>query len=425
MLGRRTFLQAGAFSAFSLLAPWRLAWAEDAKADPALDPTKGDPRTKPGAIIVLWLGGGPSQLETFDPKPGTKEGGPTKAIKTRAPGIEIGEDYPRLADSMDQIALIRSLVTPDGEHERGTYYLRTGYRLAPSVAHPALGAVFAHELAPKELEIPAHIAIEPSFGAPRGGLLGASYDAFATGDPKDPLPDVKPHVDEARLDKRAKDLSVVESAFAKGREDRAKATGHAALAERARSTMTSPRLKAFDYKEEPKELLAKYGDSAFGRGCLVARRLVQQGVRAIEVGLPGWDTHADNFPAHKKLASELDPAFATLIADLKDKGLLETTLVVCMGEFGRTPKINIRDGRDHHTKGFSVALAGRSIKGGALVGETSVDGESMPTEPVTPGDLFATIYKASGLDWTKQNVSPAGRPIALAEGKPVAKVLAT
>jgi uncharacterized protein (DUF1501 family) len=412
-ISRRTLLRLGAFSTLSLLLPFEARGDEPA------------PLAGPGAVIVLWLSGGPSQRDTFDPKPGTRWSGPIRAIETRAPGIEIAHTYPQLADVMHEVALVRSVTTPEGEHERGTYLLRTGYRPVPTVVHPSLGAVTAKELADPSLDIPAHVAIEPqSFGVPRGGLLGASYDAFATGDPKNPLPDVAPRVPLARLDERAADLAVVDRAFADGRAGRAEATGHAQLAARARATMTSPRLKAFDIKEEPKELIARYGDTPFGRGCLAARRLVQVGVRAVEVSLGGWDSHTGNFEAHKKNAAILDPAIATLLRDLREKDLLRTTLVLCMGEFGRTPAINRLEGRDHWARGFSVLLAGRGIRGGALVGETDASGEKAPTEPVSPGDLFATIYKTLGLDPGKQNVSAIGRPIKLADGAPVAKLLA-
>jgi hypothetical protein len=407
-LNRRDFLRLGALSSVALLAP-RLAWADD---------------TKPGAIIVLWLGGGPSQLETFDPKPGTKIGGPTKSIKTSVDGVEIAMHYPRIAESMKDLALVRSVVTPEGEHERGTYFLRTGYRPSPTVVHPSIGAVFAKELAAPDLDIPAHVAIDPDFGPPRGGLLGAGYDAFQTSDPKHPLPDVAPRVKGERLEERAKDLAVIDGEFARGRAGVAPALEHARLAERAKATMTSPRLKAFDLSEEPKTLVESYGDSAFGRGCLAARRLVQAGVRGIEVTLHGWDSHAANFTTHEKLAGTLDPAFSALVKDLRDKELLETTLVVCLGEFGRTPAINRLEGRDHWTKGFSVLLAGRGIKKGVVLGETDPEGEKAPSDPVGPADLFATIYKACGIDPTKQNTSAAGRPIALSEGKPVARLLA-
>ncbi|MBI3725755.1 DUF1501 domain-containing protein, partial [bacterium] len=182
---------------------------------------------------------------------------------------------------------------------------------------------------------------------------------------------------------------------------------------------------AFDYQEEPKELIDRYGDTAFGRGCLVARRLVEQGVRAVEVSLDGWDSHTGNFEAHEKGAKALDPAFATLVRDLREKGLLETTLVLCAGEFGRSPAINRLEGRDHWPRGFSVALAGRGIRGGVVVGETDPEGEKPPKDPVSPGDLFATIYRTLALDPDKQNISPIGRPIALAEGKPIEKLLRT
>ena len=407
-LNRRTFLKVGALSTFSLLLPWRHAWAQE---------------EKPASIIILWLAGGPSQLETFDPKPGTKIGGPTKAIKTRSRSVEIAEHYPLLAEQMHEVALIRSVVTPEGEHERGTYFMRTGYRPTPTVVHPSVGAVFAHELAASELDIPAHIAIGSSpFGPPRGGLLGSNLDAFQTHDPKDPLPDVIPSVSRARFEERSKDLAVLEGSFLASHEA-AKSINHDELAHRAQRTMTSPRLEAFDFHNEPKELVARYGDHAFGRGCLVARRLVEEGVPAVEVELGNWDSHSNNFETHKKLAAMLDSGFATLLADLRERKLLERTLVVCLGEFGRTPAINRLDGRDHWTKGFSVALAGRGIRGGVLVGETDPAGEKAPSEPVAPGDLFATIYKACGLDFEKKNMSAVGRPIALAEGKPVAKVL--
>jgi uncharacterized protein (DUF1501 family) len=371
-------------------------------------------------VIVLWLSGGPSQFETFDPKPGTKWG-TVGAIKTGASGIEIADLYPRLADEMASVSLVRSLVTPEGEHERGTYLLRTGYRPQPTVVHPSLGAVVAKELAPPELDIPAHIAINvQNFGPPKGGLLGADWDAASLGDPKGGLPDLKLE----RLDERLQDRAVIDEEFARGRGDGVQRTNHAQLAEKVRSTVRSPRLKAFDYKEEPASVVASYGDSAFGRGCLVARRLVEQGVKTVEVELGGWDSHTGNLEAHRKNAAVLDPAFASLLKDLRERNLLEKTIVLCAGEFGRTPAINRLEGRDHFSRGFSCALAGGGIRGGVVVGETDASGEKPPVEPVSPGDLFATIYTALGIDPGKENVSRLGRPIALAEGKPVRKLLA-
>src|SRR5579871_75648 len=247
-LSRRTFLKIGAFTSLSLLAPLR-AFAEDGEKA-----AEGKPSPR-GAVIVLWLAGGPSQFETFDPKPGTKAGGETRAIKTKAEGVEIAHLYPRLAEEMQEVALVRSLVTPEGEHERGTYLLRTGYRPNPTVIHPSLGAVCAKELADPALDIPAHVGIGGGpFGVPRGGLLGARFDAFHTYDPRNPLPDISMRVPTARMDDRLDDLKAVDAAFAQGRSKRVEATGHADLALRARATMTSPRLAAFDYGRESKAL---------------------------------------------------------------------------------------------------------------------------------------------------------------------------
>ncbi len=408
---RRAFLQLGALATLSFLSPWQ-ALAQDATALAGASSK---------SVIVLWLAGGPSQFDTFDPKPGTKQGGKTRAIKTRAKGIELADHFPLLAEEMESVSLIRSLVTPEGEHERGTYLLRTGYRPVPTVVHPSLGAVVAKELAAKDLDIPAHFAIEvQNFGPPKGGLLGADLDAASVGDPKGGLPALKIE----RLDERLEDRTVVDAAFAEGRGARVSETNHAQLADRVARTIRSPRLKAFDYKEEPASLVARYGDSPFGRGCLVARRLIEQGVKTVEVELGGWDSHTGNYEAHKKNAAILDPAFATLIKDLRERNMLENTIVLCLGEFGRSPAINRLEGRDHFSKGFSCAIAGGGFKGGTVIGETDVEGEKAPTEPVSPGDLFATIYTALGIDFTKENVSRLGRPIAIAEGKPVRKLLA-
>lgn len=415
-MNRRDFLRLGALASLTFASPWR-ALADDARNE--LAERAGAASKK--AVIVLWLSGGPSQLDTFDPKPGTKQGGKTGKIKTRAPGVEIADLYPLLAEEMQSVSLVRSLVTPEGEHERGTYLLRTGYRPNPTVVHPSLGAVVSSELAAKDLDIPPHFAFDvQNFGPPKGGLLGADLDAASVQDPRGGVPALT----IARLDERLDDRTFVDDAFAEGRGARAQETNHRQLADRVAKAIRSPRLEAFDVKSEPKELVARYGDSAFGRGCLVARRLVERGVKTVEVELGGWDSHTGNHEAHKKNAAILDPAFAALLRDLREREMLASTLVLCLGEFGRTPAINRLEGRDHFSKGFSCALAGGGIKGGVVVGETDLAGEREPTEPVSPGDLFATLYTALGIDPTKQNVSRQGRPIVLAEGKPVQKLLA-
>ncbi len=266
------------------------------------------------------MGGGPSQLETFDPKPGTNIAAGTTAIDTAAKGVQLASGLEQLADQMKHIALVRSLESKEGDHERGTYTLKTGYRPDPTVTHPSLGAIVCHDLPGAGVEIPRHVSILPNEWPARGGLLGAEYDAFKMYDPADKVPDVAPHVANDRFEQRLEDLKVVDEAFAKDRGKRVEATGHKDTMERARRMMSSDQLKAFDVSREPASLRKEYGDSPFGRGCLAARRLLEVGVRCVEVTLSGWDSHANNHQITTRLKGELDPAFAALIRDLAKRG---------------------------------------------------------------------------------------------------------
>jgi len=415
-LTRRELLRLGAASGCLLFAGGRLAWAQGAPEAEAKGP-------RAPAIIVVWLAGGPSQLETFDPHPGGPIGGPTKGVKSSVEGVELAAGYPRLAERLKDLVLLRSLVTTEGEHTRGTHLLRTGFQQSATVQHPSFTAVVASDLATKALEIPPHVALltnDPS----RGGFLGATLDAFAVGDPQDPLPDLTSPTGPTRLDARLEALAKLERGFRRGREARCDATQHAALAERARAMMASPQVKAFDVKAEPQAVVSGYGDTPFGRACLVARRLVEQGVPAVEVTLGGWDSHVDNFGAHDQLAVALDQGLAALLDDLKARGLLESTLVLCTGEFGRTPRVNPLDGRDHWTRGFSALLAGRGLRKGVVLGSTDPQGEKEPADPIAVPDLFATLYRSLGLDGSRQLLTPAGRPLRLNEGTPLARLLA-
>ncbi len=409
-LSRRALLRAAGWSALSFLAGPLLA--RRARA--------GEAGAR--ALIVLWLDGGPSQLETFDPKPGTGVGGPTRGIPTRLPGVQFAEHLPRLAERADRLALVRSLVTPEGEHQRGRHLLRTGHSITPTVAYPGVTAVVAHERAPEALEIPPHVAfLSPH--PPRGGYLGAGWHAFAVGDPAGRLPDLVHPAGEARLDRRQQDLAVLERAFAKERPEQAAATQHAALAERARRMMRSPQLAAFDVAQEDASLRERYGDAPFGRACLAARRLVEVGVPAVEVTLGGWDTHQDNFTKSAEQAEVLDQAFAALLDDLAERDLLASTLVLCAGEFGRTPRINPLDGRDHWTRGFSAVLAGGGVRPGVVIGETDPAGEAGPSDPVSPQDLHATLYTLLGIEREQWFDTPQGRPVRLNEGRPLAALV--
>jgi uncharacterized protein (DUF1501 family) len=375
------------------------------------------------SIIVLWLGGGPSQLETFDPHPDTNIAAGSLARATKVKGVQIAKAFEQLADQMDSVALVRSMVSREGDHERGTYTMKTGFRPDPTILHPALGAILCHELPAEKTEIPRHVAILPNRWYPRGGFLGDEYDAFKMFDPKDPVPDVTPLVPTKRDEERAQDLDVVERAFAKGRQERVNRTLHPATVANARRMMSSDQIKAFDVMREPAKVRDAYGDSPFGRGCLAARRLIEVGVRCVEVSLEGWDTHVDNHAACAKQVGILDPAFAALIRDLKEHELFEKTVIVCMGEFGRTPKMNLTGGRDHWPNAYSVALAGGGIKGGVVVGATDPEGTKDPEEPVRVGDLHATLLSAVDLDPAKVNMSKIGRTVRLADGNPVAKLL--
>jgi hypothetical protein len=376
------------------------------------------------SVILLWLAGGPSQLETFDPHPGTKIAGGTKAIATAAPNIQLAQGFEQLADQMGSIALVRSVVSKEGDHERGTYMMKRGYRPDPTVEHPSIGAICCHELPVGPTEIPRHISIFTGQWPSRGGFLGGEFDAFQIGDPIRALPDMSSGVSVLRDAARVRDLDVLERAFARGRRARADATLHRETLARARVMMTSEQLKAFDVSQEPASLRGEYGDSPFGRGCLAARRLIEAGVRCVEVTLDGWDSHVANHEVHRARAKVLDPAFAALLRDLAQRSLLDRTIILCCGEFGRTPKMNLTSGRDHWPSGFSLALAGGTIRGGVAVGATDPDGGKEPVRPTTVEDVHATVLAALGLDPAKENVAPAtGRPIKLSPGKPIRELL--
>jgi uncharacterized protein (DUF1501 family) len=376
------------------------------------------------SVILLWLDGGPSQLETFDPHPGTSIAAGTGAIATSARGIQLASGFERLAEEMGSVALLRSMVSKEGDHERGTYLMKTGYRPDPTVIHPSIGAICCHELPVDRTDIPRHISILSGKWPGRGGFLGGEYDAFQVGDPKGRLPDVTSTVAAPRDRARVADLDVVERAFARGRRGQVEATLHRETFDRARVMMSSEQLRAFDVSQEPADVRAEYGDTPFGRGCLAARRLIEVGVRCVEVTLGGWDSHVNNHEIHAGLVAQLDPAFAALIRDLGRRGLADQTVVVCGGEFGRTPKVNVAGGRDHWTNGYSLAISGGGLRGGLAIGETDPEGKKDPAGPISIEDVHATVLAALGLDPRTENIDPATtRPIKLSEGKPIRKIL--
>lgn len=379
---------------------------------------------RPKSLITLWMAGGPSQLETFDPHPGNPIGGETKAIDTKVPGLQIAHLLPQTAEKVHELCVIRSMVSKEGDHERGTYLLKTGYRPDPTLTHPSVGAIVAHELPVAGVEIPRHISILGSPWPARGGFLGDEYDAFRVFDPRQNLQNMKSSVEPGRQDRRLKDLDVVEKAFRHRRRVQSDGTLHQETVRRALAMMTSEQLKAFRVEDEPAEVRAAYGETPFGAGCLIARRLVEVGVRAIEVTLEGFDTHAENFKGHVTNTKILDPAFAALIRDLKARDLLESTVVLWIGEFGRTPKINPLAGRDHWPTGFSAVVGGGGLQSGLVIGETDPEGaKTAPSDPIEVYDLYATILKTLGVDYAKEMITPIGRPMALCKGKPIDRLL--
>jgi uncharacterized protein (DUF1501 family) len=369
------------------------------------------------ACILLFMRGGPSQFETFDPKPGTSNGGPTQAIDTAASGIQIAEGWERVAKVMNEIAVIRSMTNREGEHQRATYQLHTGYVPAGTVKYPTLGSIVAAELGPQGFDLPHFVSVGNRATTIGSGFLGMSVAPFVVGNPTQmPANVTLPQgVTARRFDRRLGLLEQIEGDFAEAGGG-PRVADHKSVVGNAAQMVRSPRLKAFDLTQEKDDVRDRYGRSPFGQGCLLARRLVEQGVTFVEVESNGWDTHVDNFGRVKSLAGQVDPAFASLLSDLKERGLLERTLVIWMGEFGRTPKINTRGdkpGRDHYPRAFSVSLAGAGIKGGQVIGSTSSDGTDVKDRPVGVPDLFCTFYQALKINPRKENMSTLGRPIKL------------
>ena len=384
------------------------------------------------SCILLWMSGGPSQMDTFDLKPGHANGGPFKEIQTAAPGVRISEHLPLVAKEMKHLAVIRSMSTKEGDHGRASYHLRTGYLQQGPIHYPALGSVVSKELADAEGELPGFVTVGQPRGATTGGaagFLGPQYAPLAVGGDGEALgvqdlalpSGMKPGQAEARLGL----LNDLNSKFVAGRPD-AGPLAHRAAVERAVRLMKPAAARAFDLQEEPAKLRDRYGRNRFGQACLLARRLVERGVPFVEATFDGWDTHFNNFPAVERLSATLDAAWGTLLSDLAERGLLDTTLIVWMGEFGRTPQINGQVGRDHYPGAWTTVLGGGGIKGGQAVGKTSPDGVKVVERPVPVPDFMATICCALGLDPAKQNLSNVGRPIRLADAgaKPIREVLA-
>lgn len=419
---RRDLLRIGALGGLGLLLP---DWLRRRAIAGNIVPVRAK------SCILLWLDGGPSHLETFDVKPDAPREvrGPFQPISTSVSGLRISELLPETATIAHKLTVIRSVTSPLGEHGLANQYLLTGYKPSPALTYPSFGAVVAHTHgAPRDL--PNYIAI-PEAREPMGsGYLAAEHRPFATGgDPAKPDFQVRdldffPGVDSERMDRRRAFLAQLDR-FQSGVESKAQRTDPEF--EQAYRLVTSPAAKqAFELGGESADVRERYGSRTFGQSCLLARRLVENGVPFITVFNPGWDTH-DNLTLRLKdgytgakvgvgLVPTFDQAFASLVGDLDERGLLDETLVIAMGEFGRTPKLNTNGGRDHWPRVFSVVLAGAGIPGGQIVGSSDRTGESPAERPITPADLAHTIYQLLGIDPDQELCAPDGRLVRINQG---------
>lgn len=408
---RRTAIQCGALTAFGLSLPTLLQQRAMARQPRRAATAK--------ACILLWLDGGPSHLEMFDPKPDApvEVRGPFETISTRIPGFQLSELMTGTAGVAEQITVVRSLTSPLGEHGLANTYLQTGYQPSPVLDYPGMAAISAR-FRKSGSPLPDWVAI-PNAGSMNSGFLRDTVQEFATGgDPARPdfrVPDLDffPQGNLQRLQRRRQFLSQLDSETPNTTDS---------LFDQAAALVTSDAARsAFSLHDEIPQLRARYGPKTFGQSCLLARRLVERGVPFVTVNYRGWDTHddmvlrlRDGFTGANPgvgLIPTFDKGFSTLVTDLQERGLLQETLVVAMGEFGRTPKINTRGGRDHWPRVFSAVLAGGGVPGGQIVGASDRVGESPAENPVTPADLVCSIYSLLGIDPRAQLTTADGRPI--------------
>lgn len=340
--------------------------------------------------IVLWMGGGPSQMETFDPKPGTATGGPTESIATPVSGLQIAAALPEIAKRFDSLSVIRGLTSPEGDHDRGMHFLHTGYPFVQAFPRPTLGSIVSHESPASDF--PLFVSIGARGLGP--AYMGPDHAPFAVEDPGEAVQLIT-GLRKQRTSLRR--LEAFNQKFDKAHFDLAVERRHASL-ERVERMLTTPFVKALNVADASDQDRTRYGESQFGQRCLLARRLIESGVRFVEVTHDGWDTHDDNFNNVARLCGEIDGPWANLIDDLKASGLWDETVVVWMGEFGRTPQINGNNGRDHFPKVTPVVLGGGGIRGGQIVGQTNETGLEISSGEVTVPDLFATLLQALGID---------------------------
>ena len=377
-------------------------------------------------IIYLMMQGAMSHLDTFDPKPGRDEQGDTKTIPTKTPGIVFGQSLEKLAGLSDRLAVVRSLTTETGAHEQGQYLMRTSYPMINSIRHPAFGSWAVHAMGKISKDLPSYVLVGNGNDHPGAGFLDPSLTPVPVADPTKGLENtVRPrYLSEKNFDRRLALADRIDRDF-KQRYAGQQLDAYNQLYKDAVRLMGSVDLQAFDIAQEKPEVRDRYGDSKIGLGCLLARRLVESGVRCVEVEFGGWDMHRDVFEEMDEKGPQLDRAMAALLEDLEQRGLLASTLVVLATEFGRTPRINENAGRDHHPGVFSCVLAGAGVQGGAVYGQSDESGFRPDKDPVSVADFNTTIAAACGLPYEKEFHAPNGRPFKIGGGgKPISAVLA-
>jgi hypothetical protein len=378
-------------------------------------------------VLLLWLAGGASQLETWDPKPGRPTGGPFKAIPTSVPGVHISELLPQMAKLMHKVAIVRSLDTRIGDHGQAADLVQRGRRNEAGFEYPDFGSVVAKELGQRDAPVPEYVSIYLAtegqrWGKPLPGFLGGRYAAMALERSLKPenieLPKGMTDTDHVEQEHLRRYLS---ERFNRGREA-AEIEGYNSAYARVRGLMKADRL--FDLEQEPAKVRDRYGKTDFGQHALVGRRLLEAGVPMVKVSRAWWDSHADNFESHRELVGELDHVLSTLVLDLEERGLLSTTLIVLLSEFGRTPGINRDVGRDHFASAWSTGFIGCGIKGGTVYGKTDPNGQTVAEGKVGAGDVTATIFSAVGIN-PRKNYHLGSRPIPLTpeDAKPIKAVL--
>jgi hypothetical protein len=372
-------------------------------------------------VIYLFMRGGMSHIDTLDPKPGKATQGPNTPIPTRADGVLLGQYFPKLAEQMDKACVVSSMTSKQGAHPQAQYLMRTSYELRGTIQHPSLGAWCQHLAGRHNPTLPGHVVVGGGADLPGAGFFPPEFQPLPIGSAEDGLQNASlPRgIDQDRFQRRLQRLAELDKAFAEKHGQRG-VQAYSKAYQEAVGLMRSSDLAAFDLDLESQAMQAAYGETAFGAGCLLARRLVEHGVRYVEVMSDGWDTHADNFDRLGDLTPAIDQGLSALLADLHARGLLDKTLVVLTSEFGRTPDIDQDQGRNHYPQAFSALLAGGGVRGGQRYGSTDAEGRQVTTEPTTIQDLNATIAYACGVPNDHVVTSPSGRPFKVADkGQPL------